>query len=136
MINPVNHGDEPEKISIYKAEPYVVAADVYSLPLHQGRAGWTWYTGSAGWMYRLIVESILGMKRVGDKVHLDPCIPEGWSGFTIHYKYIETNYQISFTQVKDNDNERKLYIDEVEQADSMFTMVNDQVDHRVEFRIP
>ncbi len=136
MINPVNHGDDKEKISIYKAEPYVVAADVYSLPLHKGRAGWTWYTGSAGWMYRLILESILGMKRTGDKVHLNPCIPADWDGFTIRYKYMETHYTISFIQVKDSDKERKLYIDEVEQPDSMFTLVNDQVDHRVEFRNP
>ena len=61
MINPVNHSKSPEGIAIYKVEPYVVAADVYALPPHTGRGGWTWYTGSAGWMYRLIVESLLGL---------------------------------------------------------------------------
>ncbi len=135
MINPVNHGDNAEKISIYKAEPYVVAADVYSVPLHKGRAGWTWYTGSAGWMYRLIIESILGLKKEGDKIHLDPCIPKEWKGFTIRYRYMDTNYHISFIQSAETASERKLFVDEVEQKDSMLTLVNDHIDHRIEFQM-
>src|SRR5665647_2003168 len=68
LINPVNHGSTPEKIAVYKVEPYVIAADVYSESQHIGRGGWTWYTGSAGWMYRLITESVLGLRREGDKL--------------------------------------------------------------------
>ena len=72
MINPVNHGSTPEEVSIYMAEPYVVAADVYALPPHTGRGGWTWYTGAAGWMYRLIVESLLGLRLDVDRHALHP----------------------------------------------------------------
>ncbi len=135
MINPVNHGDEPGKIAVYKAEPYVVAADVYSVPLHRGRAGWTWYTGSAGWMYRLIIESILGMKREGDNVRLDPCIPREWSGFTIDYRFKETNYQISVIQSKEISPGTKLFVDEMEQENGMLTLVDDHIDHRIEFHL-
>ena len=66
MINPVNRGNTQEKIAIYKAEPYVIAADVYAEPLHKGRGGWTWYTGSAGWMYQLIIDSFIGLKKEAD----------------------------------------------------------------------
>ena len=78
----------------YKVEPYVVAADVYSVPPHVGRGGWTWYTGSAGWMYRAGLESILGFRLCGDKLTLDPCIPAGWPRFEIVYRYGSTRYEI------------------------------------------
>lgn len=72
MINPINHGTTPQQIAIYKVEPYVVAADVYAVSPHTGRGGWTWYTGSAGWMYRLITESLLGLRLEVDKLRLAP----------------------------------------------------------------
>jgi cyclic beta-1,2-glucan synthetase len=75
-------------------EPYVVAADVYAVAPHTGRGGWTWYTGSAAWMYRLIVESLLGLRREVDKLFFKPCLPEEWKGFTLHYRYRETVYHI------------------------------------------
>jgi cyclic beta-1,2-glucan synthetase len=75
MINPVNHTGSPEEITKYKVEPYVVAADVYAVSPHTGRGGWTWYTGSAGWLYTLILESLLGLRREGDKLHFAPCLP-------------------------------------------------------------
>jgi cyclic beta-1,2-glucan synthetase len=75
IINPINHTSSPEGITTYKAEPYVIAADIYALSPHIGRGGWTWYTGSAGWMYRLIVESLLGLRLEVDKLHIEPCIP-------------------------------------------------------------
>ena len=75
MINPVNKGNSVEKINVYKTEPYVVAADVYAEPLHKGRGGWTWYTGSAGWMYQLILEYFIGLKRQANKIHFEPCLP-------------------------------------------------------------
>ncbi|MFA7242119.1 MAG: hypothetical protein WC091_18555, partial [Sulfuricellaceae bacterium] len=75
MINPVNHALSAEGVSIYKVEPYVAAADVYAAAPHIGRGGWSWYTGSAGWMYRLILESLLGLKLDVDKLHLAPCLP-------------------------------------------------------------
>ena len=82
MLNPINHTLTPEGVSKYLAEPYVVAADVYSRPPHNGRCGWTWYTGSAGWMYRVGVESLLGLTLKGGALHVDPCIPSHWSGYT------------------------------------------------------
>ena len=80
IINPVNHSRSPEAAATYKVEPYVVAADVYALPPHTGRGGWTWYTGSAGWMYRLIVESLLGLRLEVDKLRFAPCLPRGLEG--------------------------------------------------------
>ena len=76
LINPLNHGLNATDIASYKAEPYVMAADVYGVSPHTGRGGWTWYTGSAGWMYMLIVESFLGLKREGNVLYFEPCIPE------------------------------------------------------------
>jgi cyclic beta-1,2-glucan synthetase len=81
LLNPVNHGRTAEAVARYRAEPYVVAADVYSVPPHTGRGGWTWYTGSAGWMYRVGIEAILGITFVNGSLHLDPCIPREWPGF-------------------------------------------------------
>ena len=84
LINPVRHGNTPDSIAIYKVEPYVVAADVYTNPQHAGHGGWTWYTGSAGWMYRLITESLLGLRLEIDKLHFVPCIRPDWESYTIH----------------------------------------------------
>jgi cyclic beta-1,2-glucan synthetase len=96
LLSPIYHSDTPERMARYRVEPYVVAADVYSVPPHTGRGGWTWYTGSAGWMYRLGLEAILGLRKVGkDTLRVDPCIPESWPGFKLTYRYGETTYQIS-----------------------------------------
>ncbi len=86
MLNPIYHADSAEKIARYRVEPYVVAADVYSVEPHVGRGGWTWYTGSACWMYRLGIEAILGVRREGDSLCIDPCIPRHWDGYTVTYR--------------------------------------------------
>jgi cellobiose phosphorylase len=91
MINPVQHGDGPE---VYKVEPYVVTADVYAVPPHIGRGGWSWYTGSSGWMYRLMIESLLGLTREPDRLLLSPRIPADWEGFTLSYRHGEATYRI------------------------------------------
>jgi cellobiose phosphorylase len=135
MINPVNHGSTPAQIEIYKAEPYVVAADVYSVDQHKGRAGWTWYTGSAGWIYRLMVESVLGFKREGDTLQLDPCIPDEWPGFTIHYRYQETNYHIQVTNSDISDPIPRLKLDGVEQSSNVIILINDHIEHKIEIKI-
>jgi len=96
LLNPIYHSDTQEKVERYRVEPYVVAADVYSVPPHVGRGGWTWYTGSSGWMYRLGLEAILGLHRVGaDVLRVDPCIPESWPGFKLTYRYGGTTYEIA-----------------------------------------
>ena len=94
LLNPIYHGATPEQVARYQVEPYVVAADVYSMEPHVGRGGWTWYTGSAGWMYRLGLEAILGLRRVGKALQVNPCIPKDWSGYEITYRDGETSYQI------------------------------------------
>jgi cyclic beta-1,2-glucan synthetase len=94
LINPVTHTVDREAVDRYKVEPYVVAADVYTAEGHLGRGGWTWYTGSASWMYRVAVESILGFTKHGDVLTIDPCIPAAWDGYTIEYRYKSTTYVI------------------------------------------
>ena len=95
MLNPVNHTRTAPALDRYKAEPYVLAGDVYSNPLHRGRGGWSWYTGAAGWMYRAGLESILGLRRRGDRFEIDPCIPSAWDGFEISWRIGRTRYEIS-----------------------------------------
>ncbi len=94
IINPINHAKSMKAVQIYKVEPYVVAADVYSVAPYVGRGGWTWYTGSAGWLYRAGLEAILGVSRVGDRIHLKPCIPADWDDITISIKIDTTWYDI------------------------------------------
>ena len=94
LLNPINHANTRAGVSRYKVEPYVVAADIYAEPPHVGRGGWTWYTGSAGWMYRAGVEWILGMRLRSTKLHLDPCIPQGWRSFEIILRYHSSRYEI------------------------------------------
>jgi cyclic beta-1,2-glucan synthetase len=95
MLNPINHARSPQEVERYKVEPYVVAADVYAHPLHVGRGGWTWYTGSAGWLYRLGLESILGLTRHGATFTVDPCIPASWPGYSMEWRVDQTLYEIS-----------------------------------------
>lgn len=83
MLNPVNHARTASDAEHYRVEPYVVAADVYDAPGHAGRGGWTWYTGSAGWMYRVGLEELLGVRRRGEHFSIDPCIPSSWPGFSL-----------------------------------------------------
>jgi cyclic beta-1,2-glucan synthetase len=94
MLNPVNHARTPAGVERYKAEPYVVAGDVYAHAAHAGRGGWTWYTGSAGWLYRAGLESILGLSRHGETFLVDPCIPASWAGFEVSWRYGSSLYEI------------------------------------------
>ena len=97
MLNPINHTRTPADVERYKAEPYVVAADVYAHPQHAGRAGWSWYTGSAAWLYRAGLESILGLRPHGSTFTVDPCIPASWPGYRIDWRRGETRYEITVT---------------------------------------
>ena len=136
MINPANHARSPEEIATYKVEPYVVAADVYALPPHTGRGGWTWYTGSAGWMYRLIVESLLGLRLEVDKLHFAPCLPADWEAFQVHYRYRETVYHIAVLQTRAENGGTGVIVDGVKQDDQAIPLVDDRQEHSVEVRIP
>ena len=134
MINPVNHGKSPEAIQTYKVEPYVVAADVYAVAPHTGRGGWTWYTGSAGWLYRLMLESLLGLRLEVDKLHLAPCLPPDWRAFTIHYRYRETVYHIRATCLTSGFG-MTVVVDGIEQPGPVIALVDDRREHSVEVRI-
>jgi len=94
LLNPIYHSDSAEKAELYRVEPYVIAADVYGVPPHTGRGGWTWYTGSSGWMYRLGVEAILGLYREGSKLRIDPRISEKWPSYEVDYCFGKTAYSI------------------------------------------
>jgi cyclic beta-1,2-glucan synthetase len=100
MLNPINHTRTEADVEKYKTEPYVIAGDVYAHPLHLGRGGWTWYTGSAGWSYRMGLESLLGLARRGSVFSLDPCIPTQWKGYSITWSIDGTRYEITVENPK------------------------------------
>ena len=132
IINPVNHARSSTAIATYKVEPYVVAADVYALSPHIGRGGWTWYTGSAGWMYRLIAESLLGLRLEVNQLRLDPCLPAAWGSYKLHYRYRETVYHIEIVQGADL---AGITIDgELHEGDAI-PLVDDHREHAVEVRL-
>jgi cyclic beta-1,2-glucan synthetase len=95
LLNPINHASNATGVHRYKVEPYVIAADVYSMPPHVGRGGWTWYTGSAGWTYRVALERVLGCRVRGENLLIDPCIPKSWSGYKISLGHGSSRYDIS-----------------------------------------
>ncbi len=134
LINPVNHGKSSEKIAVYKVEPYVIAADVYARAPHAGRGGWTWYTGSAGWMYRLITEFFLGLHREGNKLKFVPCVPKEWESFIVHYRYLNTVYHIEFKQANST-GKLNITVDGIKQEDNMIILNDDSIEHKVEIRI-
>ena len=135
MINPVNHSSTPETAAVYMAEPYVMSADVYSIPPHTGRAGWTWYTGAAGLMYRLIIESLLGIRLQADTLNLEPCVPKNWQGFKIRYRYRHTVYQITFSRAPPADASFTILLDGIVQAGTSINLVDDRAEHRVEVKL-
>ena len=128
MINPINHARTAAEIATYKVEPYVVAADVYAVSPHIGRGGWTWYTGSSGWLYRLIVESLLGLSLEVDKLHLAPLLPAAWPSFTLRYRYRSSMYVITVQKAAAV---AGLIVDGVAQEGSSITMIDDGGEHLV-----
>jgi cyclic beta-1,2-glucan synthetase len=136
---PGEHSLSAAGAATYKVEPYVVAADVYALSPHIGRGGWSWYTGSAGWMYRLIVESLLGLRRHGEQLRLAPCLPRDWPGFSIRYRYRETTYHITVTQTRADaalqSGVTRVTVDGVEHDDQAIALLDDHREHRVEVSV-
>ena len=134
MINPINHGKTVEDNALYKVEPYVLAADVYARTPHAGRGGWTWYTGSAGWMYRLITESFLGLQQVGNQLKINPCIPDEWMSFKVDYTYKNTVYKIAVTQHNANE-VNNIELDGVHQEGDFISLTDDGREHIVKVRV-
>jgi cyclic beta-1,2-glucan synthetase len=123
MINPINRAADPEAIERYRVEPYVVAADVYSQDRHVGRGGWTWYTGSAGWMYRIGVEAILGVTLHRGALRINPCIPRGWKEYEITYRTGGAEFHINVENPEGVcRGVRRVEVDEVEKPDLLISL--------------
>ncbi|MDI9549580.1 MAG: glucoamylase family protein [Chloroflexota bacterium] len=132
MLNPIRRTDTAEKARRYKVEPYVISADVYGVAPHVGRGGWTWYTGSSAWMYRLGIEAILGLQRKGQELHLDPCISKQWAGFSMTYRYGRTTYAIQVDNPEGvNRGVRQILLDGVEEPNGVIPLVDDAQCHQV-----
>jgi cellobiose phosphorylase len=132
LLNPINHALDPLAVERYKVEPYVLAGDVYSQPPHAGCGGWTWYTGSAAWFYRLLHEVILGIERRGDTLRFRPRVPASWTGFKLHYRYYQTFYHLVFTQAPTHRGPARLTLDGKPLQEETLKLVNDQHEHTVE----
>jgi cellobiose phosphorylase len=136
LINPVLHAADPEGAARYKVEPYVIAADLYSLPPHAGRGGWTWYTGSAGWTYRLLVETFLGLTLEVDRLRFQPRVPAQWERFTVHYRFRETVYHIKLENTTGSwRGIPVIVLDGNKLADPWIPLVDDRNDHYAEVRL-
>ncbi|WP_304915365.1 GH36-type glycosyl hydrolase domain-containing protein [Methylophaga sp.] len=140
MLNPVNHGNTADTIARYKVEPYVMSADIYGSEPHTGRGGWTWYTGASGWMYRLTVETLLGINLEDGHLRIAPCVPDDWTSFKVHYRYHETLYHITINcHPGQSQQVTSLLLDgfkiksasEVGANNGRFPVVNDQQVHHV-----
>ncbi len=135
LINPLHHGRTAAEVAVYKVEPYVVAADVYSVPPHTGRGGWSWYTGSAGWMYRLVIESLLGLQleinEDGALLHVRPCIPADWPGYTVAYRFRAALYQLKVEPA----DVAEVSVDGVVHAGNAVPLLDDGGTHEVRVRL-
>ena len=137
FLSPIHHSRTPEDVRKYRAEPYAIASDIYAAPPHTGRGGWTWYTGSAGWMYTLILESLLGVRLSGNLIRFEPCIPVTWISYQIDYRYRSTMYHIVVQNSKPlgfcgtGSCVRSIVVDGIDQVDKNIHLADDRVDHRV-----
>ncbi len=135
LINPIRHGENQGKIMRYKVEPYVVAADVYGVAPHVGRGGWTWYTGSAGWLYRLAVEYLVGVQFKNGRLRIRPALPEGWSDFLVHYRFRDTFYHISISGAFGDPAARaEIRLDGQAHTEETIPLADDRQEHNVEVR--
>ncbi len=133
MINPVNHSRTELECLTYKVEPYVMAADVYAVYPNEGRGGWTWYTGAAGWMYRIGLEHILGIKKQGEYLMLDPCIPQKLEEYSVRYTYGTSHYDIVIKNLShQNGTVKKVVVDGNTLEGNRFKLRDDGKDHKVE----
>jgi cyclic beta-1,2-glucan synthetase len=136
VLNPIHHGDTRDKARLYSVEPYVVAADVYSAEQHAGKGGWTWYTGSSGWMYRLGLEAILGLRKVGETLWIEPCIPKDWTSYRMTYRYGETVYEIKVENPEGvNRGVKTVTVDGEEVSESGIPLLDDGDRHDVRVRL-
>jgi len=134
MIQPINHSLDAAASQIYKVEPYVMVADVYANESHRGRGGWTWYTGSAGWMYQFIIGSLIGIELQVDKLKFKPCFPTDWPSISIVYRYKSSIYKITIYQ-KENSDESWWKIGDTQGKGDKILLVDDGIEHEAEVHI-
>jgi cellobiose phosphorylase len=127
-LNPIYHSDTAEKANHYAVEPYVIAADVYSVAPHTGRGGWTWYTGSSGWMYRLGIEAILGLRREGTRLRVEPRTAAEWESFEIDYRYGASVYHIT---VRNHAPVNSIEVDGTVLSEDAISLIDDGDSHQV-----
>jgi cellobiose phosphorylase len=133
LINPINHTRTDRECSIYRVEPYVMAADVYSVSPHVGRGGWTWYTGTASWVYKAGLESILGFGKNAEKLVIDPCIPKKWKEYSLEYRYRKTEYRITVKNPKNvNKGVSSMMMDGVSLSGNVIDLADDGNAHHIE----
>ena len=136
LLNPVRHATDLTEVNRYKVEPYVVVADIYAVGPHTGRGGWSWYTGSAGWMYRLIVETLLGLRLEADQLRLNPRLPRAWESLKLHYRHRDTFYHITVKRAGvEVDQTVRVNVDGKEQPDATIHLVDDRREHAVEVTV-
>jgi cyclic beta-1,2-glucan synthetase len=131
LINPIHHAQTPQDRDQYQVEPYVVAADVYGVAPHVGRGGWTWYTGSASWMYRVCVESLLGFQLLGDRLRINPVVPASWPKFELTWRWKSTTYEIAVHRPGVQSEPREVVVDGQTQPDGEIKLVDDGKVHKV-----
>ena len=143
ILNPINHARHADQVQRYKVEPYVMSADIYGSPPHTGRGGWTWYTGAAGWMYNLTIETLLGLHREVNKLRIAPCIPDDWLSYKIHYRFQNTQYHITVNRTSevikhpvqvmiDGDFIKNEAANELGDLEVLIPLIDDNNDHYVE----
>jgi cellobiose phosphorylase len=136
MLNPIRHATNQAEARRYAVEPYVVAADVYAVGALAGRGGWTWYTGAAGWMYRLLVESLLGVRLEGGLLRVTPRLPRAWPSIRLHYRHRDTFYHIHVQRDPEAQGPSfRMTVDGQDQSDGILHLVDDRQDHSVEIQI-
>jgi cyclic beta-1,2-glucan synthetase len=136
MLNPIHHAGDPAAAASYKVEPYVMAGDIHAAPFDLGRGGWTWYTGASGWMYRLIVETLLGLNLESDRLRFDPHVPEGWESYIVHYRHGASVFHIRFKRVQGGaSGVLRVITDGVEQPAASLPLVDDGREHDVEVEL-
>ncbi|HKB02122.1 MAG TPA: glycosyl transferase family 36, partial [Gemmataceae bacterium] len=132
MLSPISHADTPEAVARYKVEPYVIAADVYGVPPHVGRGGWTWYTGSASWLYRAALETLLGLTVRGNTLRFDPRVPANWPGFEIEYRHREATYRCRIENPAGVElGVREVYLDGSPVSGGVIPLSDDEQSHEV-----
>jgi cyclic beta-1,2-glucan synthetase len=131
LLDPILHALTPEDVERYRVEPYVVPGDVYSIPPHRGRGGWTWYTGSASWLYRILLEDVLGLRRIGTTLSIEPCIPPTWPGFELTYRYGHSVLHVTVQSTQGGAAPAGMELDGQRRSDARIPLVDDGRTHEL-----